>query len=161
MAERRIVALRVAHSTKCPNENKSALTSVGRGSGCTCQPSYYTFQRTPAGGVAKGPRVKDRQTADRMLTAAQAELDAHRGGVAPRPVVTFNEWADEFEKITDQRVTAGTMKRRTSVAYRETLNHGRKEFGTKPLGEIGPAELRGLLALFSKQKPASRLRQLR
>jgi integrase len=53
------------------------------------------------------------------------------------------------------------MKRRTSVAYRETLNHGRKEFGTKPLGEIGPAELRGFLALFSKQKPASRLRQLR
>lgn len=161
MTKRRMVSLRVAHAKGCANATKTALSSVVRGSGCTCQPSYYTFQRTETGGVQKGPRVKDRQAADRALTAAQRELDENRVGVAPRPVVSFNEWGDEFEKILDQRVTAGTMKRRTAVAYRETLRHGRDEFGARPLEEIGPAELRAFLARFAKQKPASRLRQLR
>jgi integrase len=161
MTRRRKVSLRVAHQKDCPNATKTALDSVGRGSGCTCEPSYYTFQRTTTGGVQKGPRVKDRRVADRMLTAAQAELDEHRGGVARKPIVTFDEWADEFETILDQRVRAGTMKRRTSVAYRETIAHARDEFGSTPLEDVGPAELRGFLDRFSKQKPASRLRQLR
>lgn len=156
-----MVSLRVAHQKHCPNAAKTALSSVGRGSGCTCQPSYYTFQRTESGGVVKGPRVKDRQVAERMLTAAQAELDANRGGVAPRPVVTFNEWADDFDRILAQRVRAGTMKRRTAEAYRDTLAHGRDVFGPTPLENIGPAELRTFLDRFATQKPASRLRQLR
>ena len=105
--------------------------------------------------------MKDRQVAERKLTAAQADLDERRVGVAPRPVVTFDEWADEFERIIDQRVAAATMKRRTAVAYRETLTHAREEFGSNLLEEVGPAELRGFLARFAKQKPASRLRQLR
>lgn len=161
MTRRRMVSLRVAHQKDCPNATKTALSSVGRGSGCTCDPSYYTFQRTATGGVRKSARVKDRRVADRMLTAAQAELDEHRGGVAPKPVLTFNEWANEFDKILDQRTAAGTMKRRTAVAYRETIRHARDEFGSMPLDDIGPAELRAFLARFSKQKPASRLRQLR
>jgi integrase len=161
MTKRRKVSLRVAHQKDCPNASKSALSSVGRGSGCTCEPSYYTFQRTAAGGVQKGPRVKDKRVAERMLTASQAELDEHRGGVAPKPVVTFNEWADEFDTILDQRVRAGTMKRRTAVAYRETMVHARDEFGSRPLDDVGPAELRRFLDRFAKQQPASRLRQLR
>ena len=55
MEKRRKVALRVAYQKSCPNESKSALTSVGRGSGCTCQPSYYTFQRTPTGASRRVP----------------------------------------------------------------------------------------------------------
>jgi integrase len=161
MTKRRMVSLRVAHGKDCPNSTKTALTSVGRGSGCTCQPSYYTFQRTDSGGVLKGPRVKDRQAAERALTAAQRELDEHRAGVAPRPDVTFNEWADEFDRILDQRVRAGTMKRRTAVGYRETMAHGREAFGAISLNAIGPAELRRFLDRFAKQQPASRLRQLR
>jgi integrase len=156
-----MVSRRVAHQKGCANATKTALSSVGRGSGCTCQPSYYTFQRTDTGGVAKGPRVKNRQAADRALTAAQRELDENRVGVAPRPVVTFDEWADDFETILDQRVRAGTMKRRTAAAYRETIAHGRDVFGSAPLDNIGPAELRAFLDRFAKQKPASRLRQLR
>jgi integrase len=161
MTKRRMVSLRVAHQKGCVNATKSALSSVAGGAGCTCQPSYYTFRRTNTGGVVKGPRVKDRQAADRALTAAQRELDENRAGVAPRPVVTFNEWADEFDRILDQRVRAATMKRRTAVAYRETLARGRDVFGAMPLENIGPAELRTFLDRFANQKPASRLRQLR
>jgi integrase len=53
------------------------------------------------------------------------------------------------------------MKRRTAVAYRETIAHGRDAFGSVHLEDVGPAELRRFLDRFAKQQPASRLRQLR
>jgi hypothetical protein len=52
------VSVRVAHSKKCANASKTSLNSVGRGSGCTCQPSYYTFHRrdiTLGGGPGVPP----------------------------------------------------------------------------------------------------------
>ena len=160
MAPRK-VSLRVAHQGLCPNATKTALDSVGRGSGCTCEPSYFTFQRDREGRVVKGVRVKDRRVADRMLTKAQAELDEHRGGVARRRVVTFHAWADEFERITADRVRAGDLKGRTLEAYKETLRFARDAIGDVPLNEIGASELRKFDGLFAKQKPASRLRHLR
>jgi len=160
MAPRK-VSLRVAHQGSCPNATKTALESIGRGSGCACSPSYYTFRRDRDGRAVKGPRVKDRRVADRMLTKEQAELDEHRGGVARRAIVTLHAWADEFETITAERVRSGDLKRRTLEAYKETLRFARGAIGDVPLRDIGPAELRRFDGLFASQRPASRLRHLR
>src|SRR5438128_12627973 len=96
----RTASLRVAHQKGCANENRSALNSTGRGSGCTCSPSYYTFQRRRDGTVEKGERVKTLDVARRALTKAQVAIDERRVGVSRPKDVTFREWADEFERIT-------------------------------------------------------------
>jgi integrase len=154
-------SLRVAHQGNCPNATRTALDSVGRGSGCACSPSYYTFQRGKDGRPIKGPRVKDRQTADRALTKVQREMDEGKVGVARPKMMTFRTWADEFERITEGRVRAGDLKPRTLEAYKETLVLAREKLGDVDLREIGPAELRDFYEQFEAQKPASRLRHLR
>jgi len=156
----RKASLRVAHQRGCANASRTALESVGRGSGCTCSPSYYTFRRLRDGGVEKGPRIKDRRVAERALTAVQFEIDEGRVGISRPKNPPFAEWADEFEQITQARVDAGDLKRRTLEGYRETLTHARAAFGDIPLREIGPPELRRFYERFGG-KPASRLRQLR
>jgi integrase len=156
----RKASLRVAHRRDCPNANKTSLESVGRGSGCTCSPSYYTFRRLRDGSVEKGPRVKDRRAAERALTKVQVEIDEGRAGVARRRNPPFDEWADEWERITQARVDAGDLKRRTLEGYRETLVHARAAFGDVHVVDIGPPELRSFYERFGGA-PASRLRHLR
>jgi integrase len=166
----RKVSLRVAHQGNCPNATKTALSSIGRGSGCTCKPSFYTFQRDANGAPKKGPRVKDRGVADRMLTKDQHELDEGRGGVRRPKTITLHTWLDEFEKLTARRVQNGELKPRTLEAYTETNAHARKAIADIPLRDIGSAELREFDDRVSvttagtrtrATKPASRLRHLR
>lgn len=157
----RKASLRVAHQAGCANANRTSLESVGRGSGCSCSPAYYTFSRTRSGAVVKGPRVKDRRVAERALTAAQHAIDEGRVGLSRRKIVTFHAWADEFERITAGRVRAGDLKPRTLEGYKETLGFARESIADIPVAEIGPAELRRFLEQFDGQKPASRLRHLR
>lgn len=156
----RKASLRVAHQRGCANASKTALDSVGRGSGCSCSPSYYVFHRDREGKPVKGERVKDRRVAGRALTAKQFEIDERRLGLARPKNPAFTEWADEFERITEGRVDAGDLKRRTLEAYRETLAHARAAIGDVPLREIGPPELRSFYERLGG-KPASRLRHLR
>jgi len=163
----RKVSLRVEHAKGCPNKGKTALDSTLRKNGCKCEPSYYTFQRRPDGSVSKGPRVKDRRTAEDMLHEAQVELDRGRGGIARPKVMTLFPWIDTFEKITGDRVAKGDLKRRTLEGYSESLVHARKAIGDVPLRDIGQAELRAFDdhiaagARLQGTKPASRLRHLR
>ncbi len=157
----RKASLRVAHQRSCPNQTKTALTSVGRRSGCTCTPSYYVFSRDRDGRPVKGPRVKDRQTADRALAAAQREIDEGRVGIAKPKNITFAEWADVFETILDTRIASGELHPRTKSSYASSLNRGRDAFGSMYLREIGNPELRRFLEPFSTLKPASRLRYMR
>ncbi|HEY7005189.1 MAG TPA: site-specific integrase [Sphingomicrobium sp.] len=133
-------SLRAAHSRSCPNASKTAVSSTGRGSDCTCQPSYYTFHRGPDGKPVKGDRVRDRQQADRGLTALQADIDAGRLRLRrARRVPTFGEWADTFLETLEQvkRDKASTVR-----AYRATLSYALPEFEHVELDLIGPAELR-------------------
>lgn len=157
----RKASLRVAHARSCPNVTKTALSSAGRGSGCSCAPSYYVFSRDRDGRPVKGPRVKDRQTADRALAAAQREIDEGRVGIAKPKNITFAEWADAFDDILDARIASGELHPRTKTSYASTLNRGRDAFGSMYLREIGNPELRRFLEPFSKLKSASRLRYLR
>lgn len=157
----RKAALRVAHQATCPNAAKTALASVGRGSGCSCSPSYYTFMRDRNGKVQKGPRLKNRQVAHRALTKLQHEIDEGRAGVSRPKTVTFDQWADQFETIIAGRVRAGDLKPRTLEAYKETIALARTPLGSFPLREIAAPELRAFYALLEKTKPASRLRHLR
>ena len=157
----RTASLRVAHQAKCPNAAQSTLTSVGRGSGCTCSPSYYTFHRNRDGKPEKGKRVKSRQVADRALNKLQVEIDERRVGQTRPKEITFGQWADEFERHTEARVNSGDLKPRTLTAYRESIALGRLSFGDVLLREIGPSELRDLYGRLEGQKPASRLRHLR
>ena len=92
----RKASLRVAHQRSCPNATKTALSSVGRGSGCACSPSYYVFSRDRDGRPVKGARVRDRQTAERALSVAQREIDEGRVGITKPKNITFSDWADEF-----------------------------------------------------------------
>ncbi len=85
----RKASLRVAHQGNCPNASKTALESVGRGSGCSCSPSYYTFRRGRDGRPVKGKRVKDRRVAERALTAVQFEIDEGRTGQKRQSDLSF------------------------------------------------------------------------
>jgi integrase len=166
----RKVSLRVAHQKGCPNATKTTLESALKKAGCLCQPSYYTLQRRPDGTIEKGPRVKDRRTAETMLHAAQVSLDEGRGGIARPKTITLHVWIDEFLELTGQRVDRGDLKRRTLVGYVESCGHARKTIPDIPLREIGTAELRAFDNRVSvttaetktrATKPASRLRHLR
>src|SRR5947207_3290035 len=103
----RKASLRVAHQGSCANATKNALSSVGRGSGCTCDPSYYTFYRGRDGRAVKGPRVKDRRVGDRLLNKVQVAIDEGHAGIAVPKRLTFREWADEFEEQVSNRVARG------------------------------------------------------
>jgi integrase len=157
----RTVSVQVAHESDCPNAGKTSLKTIGRGSGCKCEPSYYTFQRLPNGKVQKGARVKDRKTAEQAANVARVELDQGRAGVARPKQVLFTAWADEYEEILRGRVRAGDMKPKTPRAYGETLALARLEFENVTLDEIGAPELRGFYGRFDTQAVASRLRHLR
>ncbi len=125
----RKASLRVAHQRSCPNATKTALSSIGKGSGCACPPSYYVFSRDREGRPAKGARVKDRKTAERALAAAQREIDDGRVGIAKPKNITFADWADEFERILDARIASGELHPRTKSSYASTLNRGRDALG--------------------------------
>ena len=157
----RKASLRAAHARSCPNVSKTALSSVGRGSGCTCQPSYFVFSRDRDGRPVKGARVKDRKTAERALAAAQREIDEGRVGIAKPKNVTFSEWAEIFDSILDARIASGELHPRTKTSYASTLARGREAFGSFYLREIGNPELRHFLEPYAKLRPASRLRYLR
>ncbi|HXG75181.1 MAG TPA: tyrosine-type recombinase/integrase [Gaiellaceae bacterium] len=157
----RKASLRVAHARSCPNASKTALASAGRGSGCTCQPSYYVATRDRDGRTVKSARVRDRRTAERLLERAQREIDEGRVGIAKPKEITFGAWADEFERILDQRIQAGELHPRTKGSYASTLRRGREAFGSLYLREIGNPELRLFLEPFAHLRPASRLRYLR
>src|SRR4051794_32175936 len=117
----RKASLRVAHLRGCANASKTALDSVGRGNGCTCNPSYYVFHRNRDGRPVKGARVKDRRVAESALRLLQGEIDSGRAGLAREKKITFNEWADEFTTIVEARVSTGELHPRTLRAYAGTL----------------------------------------
>jgi len=166
----RKVSLRVDHETACPNKGKTTLESTTKRAGCKCRPSYYTFQRTPDGKVRKGARVKDRRTAESLVSEAQVDLDRGRTGQARAKVTSLYAWLDEFEAITEKRVERGDIKPRTLEAYCETIAHVRKAIEDVPLRDLGAAELRAFDDRVSVStagpktravRPASRLRHLR
>jgi hypothetical protein len=80
----RSATLRVAHSRSCPNATRSALNSTGKGSGCTCKPAYFTFHRDSGANPVYGPRVRERQTAERALRKLLVTIDEGRVGVGRR-----------------------------------------------------------------------------
>jgi integrase len=157
----RTASLRVAHQQHCANATKTSLKSVGRGSGCKCEPSYYAFRRRRDGGVEKSERVKTRKAASDLAHRWQVELDEGRTGTRRAKDVRLNEWADRYVQILEGRIRAGDRKPKTLRAYNETLALARLEFGDVLLREIGPTELRRLRGRLENQRPASRLRHFR
>jgi integrase len=137
----RRASLRVAHQAACPNATKTALESAGRGSGCRCQPSYYTFHRDRDGRPSKGPRVRDRQTAERDLRKLQVEIDEGRLGLRRVSEKTFAEWAAEYLEI----IGSHGRKDSTVRAYGPTIRYCTEAFGSTPIAEVGNPELRRLV----------------
>jgi integrase len=135
MPESRSASLRVAHARGCAHEQRTALTSLR---GCTCSPSFYTSHRGSDGRPVKGPRLKDRRTADRALRKLQVAIDEGRADVGRTEKISFNEWADRYEAILD----AGTQRGATVRAYRATVSYGRRVFGKLLLSAIGDDDLR-------------------
>jgi integrase len=133
----RKASLRVAHQAGCKHATKTSLDSL---KGCTCKPgpSYYTHQRGTDGKAIKGPRVKDRQVAERSLRKMQVGIDEGRTGQAKRTEKAFRAWADEYLAI----IEAHGRKASTVRAYAPTINYANDEFGDSPLTEIGNPELR-------------------
>jgi integrase len=143
MSATRSASIRVAHQRSCPNYTRTSLDSVGKASGCTCRaPSYFTAYRDSSGRTVKGPRVTDRQVADRALRKLQVAIDEERADVVRSEKVSFNEWAARYAAIIEQ----GTQRGATVRAYQSTLGYGRAVFGGVPLRLIGNAELRRFVA---------------
>src|SRR4051794_19346462 len=101
MSKPRTASLRVAHQRGCPSETRSSLDSLD---GCGCKPSYFTFHRDRTGKPVKGPRLRDRQVADRALRKLLVELDEDRAEVGPRrrQPKTFGSWANEYLEILER-----------------------------------------------------------
>jgi integrase len=129
----------VAHRRDCPNANRTALDSL---EGCRCKPSYYTHHRDRLGKPVKGPRVRDRQVADRALRKLLVALDEGSVGIASPTIArrrTFNDWADEYlENLARDKGNKGSTIR----AYRSTLGYARPIIGSLDLAEVGQPELR-------------------
>ncbi len=141
MSKPRAATLRVGHQRGCPNASRTSLDSLA---GCRCKPSYYTFHRDALGDPVKGPRVRDRQTAERALMKLLVELDERRAGVGPRTRkrLTFNEWCDQY---LESLVLDKGDRRATILSYHSTLNYARPIIGELELDEIGQPELRLVL----------------
>jgi integrase len=157
----RKASLRIAHASSCPNKDRTSFDSTGRGSGCKCDPSYYTFHRDASGKAVKGPRVKSKDEALKALRRLQAKIDEGRLGIERPSDLTFRQWADQWERLLDERVARKTIQPRTRQAYLETLELARLTFGDTPLRKIGSAELRDFDGRQTTAKDASRARHLR
>jgi integrase len=137
MPRSRSATLRVAHQRDCRNASRTSLDSL---EGCTCKRSYYTFHRDGARTV-KGPRVRDRQVAERALRKLLVAIDEGRAGVGlpARRSRTFDQWAEEYlENLERDKRNKGS----TSRAYRSTLYYARPIIGKLELDQIGLPELR-------------------
>ncbi len=77
----------------------------------SCKPAYYAFRRLRDGRVEKSKRVRTRTEAQKKVNEWRVEIDQGRLGLSAPKNPPFNEWADEFEKITEKRVDAGDLKR--------------------------------------------------
>jgi integrase len=90
----------------------------------------------------KGPRVRDRQVADRALRKLLVALDEGSVGIASPTTTrrrTFNEWADEYlENLERDKGNKGSTIR----TYRSTLGYCGPIIGNLDLAEIGQPELR-------------------
>jgi integrase len=89
----------------------------------------------------KGPRVRDRQVANRALNKLLVALDEDRAEVGPsrRVVRTFNAWADEYlGNLERDKGNKGT----TISAYESTFSYARPIIGGLELAEIRQPELR-------------------
>jgi len=154
MAKTRTATLRVAHQNDCVNKSRTSLDSLtDEGSRCTCKPSYYTFHRDRQGNAVKGPRVRDRQVADRALRKLLVEIDEDRVDVGPRrrTAKTFDEWAADY-LVNIQR--DGGAKPSTVRAYESTLSYASPIMGHLNLDEVGVPELRLMVRAIRKNEVA-------
>ena len=154
----RKVSVRVAHQRGCANASKTALSSVGRKSGCTCSPSFYTFHRDRNEKVVKGKRYPDREFVEKLAVQIQHELNQGRAGYEQVAEIDFPEWANKFE---NEVLPIRGVKASTRRTYADTLAVARDEIGYVPVRRIGPEELRRFHARFAHTSPASQLKQLR
>ena len=53
--------------------------------------------------------MKDRRTAERALRSRQVELDENRAGIRRERNISFDEWANTYEEILEQRIRAGEL----------------------------------------------------
>lgn len=151
MAKPRSASLRVAHQRGCANLTRTSLDSL---EGCGCKPAYYTLHRGSDGRSVKGPRVRNRQVADRALMKLLVEIDEGRADVGPRRrrgPKTFNAWADEYlENLARDKNDKGSTIR----AYAGTLSYARPILGPLALDDIGLPELRAVMRRIRERAPS-------
>ena len=151
MSKPRSASLRVAHQKGCVNESRTALDSID---GCSCKPAYYTLHRDSGGRSVKGPRVRNRQVAERALNKLKVALDEDRADVGPqrrRNRRTFDQWADEYlDNLARDKGDKGSTIR----AYQGTLHYARPILGRLLLDEIGLPEIRAVLRSI-RSRPVS------
>src|SRR5262249_20967387 len=159
------VSVRVAHQRKCANYGKTALDSTQKRSGCTCQPSYYTFHREPVGTdrykPIKGKRVRDKKVALEAAIRLQREIDSGRVGIVKPKTITLPAWSAEYEKILGAAVRKGDLKPRTEREYLDSLRRSQEAIGHVDLRRIGAAELQCVDDQNASLAPASRARHLK
>lgn len=146
----RKASLRVAHQRTCANATKTSIDSL---KSCTCSPSLYIFSRDRDGKPKKSARVKDRQTANRALAAAQREIDEGRVGIAREKNISFDDWATEYEKILDTRIRDSEFHPRTKGSYASTLQ--REARGVRRSPPAGDREPRAPSLHRAARQPAA------
>ncbi len=164
MPKTRSASLRVAHSRSCPRYGLTAINPEPKNGKpvprCTCTPSYFTFHRGNDGKAVKGPRVRDRQVAERALRKLQVGIDEGRlDSRRTKALPTFGEWAATYlDDILPGRESAES----TINAYRSTLGYALPILGSFELDLIDAAAIRRVVAAMrAKASDATLSKHLR
>ena len=133
-----------AHRASCPNVTKTALSSVGRASGCTCTPSYYVFCRDRDSRPVEGSPREDR----RPPTCAGGGAARDRRG--PRRDREAEEdqllqLGRDFEGILDGRISPASFTAHEGLLC-DHAQPGPGGVRVAVPGEIGNPELRRFLS---------------
>jgi hypothetical protein len=146
MPRTRSASLRVAHQKDCATSS-TTLESL---KDCTCKPAYYTSHRDASGRQIKGVRVRDRRLAENELRKLLISIDEGKVGIVRPKDLTFNACCDQYlENLSSDFERKGSTIR----SYQATLSYARPILGRTPLAQIGPPEIRRVVAVIRAPRP--------
>lgn len=130
-----MASLRARHTRRCPCPSSTAA-QYDRGKvlapeGCECEPVWNVVIRQ--GRQTVWVKVgKDKTEAKRRLDKLSSEVN--EGAFRPVANIGFDEWADRWLAGLERKAS-------TVLAYRSTMDYGRKGFGHRQVRSLQPSDV--------------------
>jgi integrase len=145
-----MASLQARHMRSCKlGRPWTTFKDATKRNGCTCTPLYHVVLRHE-GKFVREPVGHNRREAERAL-------DARRGDVARRSYrvledIRFDEWADRW-------LAGFTGKENTRRVYEDSLDYGKRAFGTANVRDLAPRDVRRFLDLIRSDVEERRSRK--